>query len=181
MILKLSVIWIEMVYLINFIFMRRCVYKNNKKSFGFNYLGLSFNNIVVRNCTPIDSFYTECSQSSDDGSECIAYTDPIRMIFNQQRLSQLGQMGLDAWLDSLRNTKKDPLAELRKKCSDADLKEMIKSRHIQQPSEVMAWVQYCQSNMQTFESEVAKKVEARQAEEAAKLATTKENVEIKSE
>lgn len=145
---------------------------------GFNYFGTSFQNLVVREATPVDMFYVEKSKSADDGRECVAFTDPIRMLFNQKRLNQLGQMGVDAWLDSLRNTKKDPLAELRKKCSDSDLKDMIKSRHLQQPSEIMAWVQYCQANMNTFETEVAKMVEARQAEEAAKMATTKKEIVV---
>lgn len=155
--------------------MRRNI-KRCTNRIGFTYESLSFGNVVVREPNPVDQFYFERTKSADDGCECIAYTDPIRMLFNQQRLSSIGSMAVENWLDSLKNLKNDPLAELRKKCSDSDLKQLIKSRHIQQPSEIMAYAKYCQDNMTEFESEVSKLVAARQAEEDAKK--TKESVNV---
>lgn len=160
--------------------MRRCKYKEGERRIGFNYFGLSFNNVVVREVTPVDQFYFEKTKSSDDGEECIAYVDPIRMLFNQQRLDNLGSMAVENWLNSLKGTNADPLSELREKCSDADLLRMIKSRHIQQPSEVMAWVQYTQDNMAEFEAEAAKLLQERQAQELEKE-TEKVDVPPKSE
>lgn len=161
--------------------MRRCNYKNGTRRIGFNYYGVSLNNVVVREATPVDQFYFEESVSADDGNKCVAFCDPIRMLFNQQRLNNLGAMAVENWLNAMKNTKNDPLAELRKKCSDADLLQMIKSRHIQQPSEVMAWVQYTQSNMAQFEAEVASILQAREVEEQAKNSAQKVEVPPKTE
>lgn len=141
--------------------------KDNK--IGFHFEGLSLKNVVVREANPVDSFYIEETISSDDDKKCVAHTDPIRMLFNQERLNKLGNMAVEQWLNSLQNFKKDPLAELRAKCSDEDLKAMIKYRHLQQPSEIMAWAEYCQANMDTFNAEVQKLVQARQEEEAKKV------------
>lgn len=133
---------------------------------GFNFEGVTFQNVVVREATPVDQFYFEETIASDDNQKCIAFVDPIRMLFNQQRLSRIGSTAVDAWITSMFNFKKDPLKELRKNCSDSDLRDLIKSRHIQQPCELMAYAQWCQDNMETFKSEVSKLVAEKQAKEA---------------
>lgn len=156
--------------------MRRKLYRS-ANTIGFKYENLSFVNVIVREANPVDVFYFERTKSSDDGKTCIAFTDPIRMLFNQQRLNQLGSMAVDQWIDSMKNFKTDPLAELRAKCSDSDLKQLIKSRHIQQPSEIMAYAKYCQDNMSYFNQEVAKLVAERQAKEKVNAESKdKENV-----
>lgn len=139
------------------------------KHIGFTLDGVSFKNVVVREQSPIDEFYFEKTKSSDDGKECISFTDPIRMLFNQQRLSRLGSTAVQAWLDSLAQHKNDSLAEIRAKCSDEDLISLIKSRHIQHPCEIMAYLEECNRNMETFSNEVQKLVAARQAEEQTKV------------
>lgn len=144
--------------------MKRIYIKRIDNKIGFNMLGLSLQNIVVREANPVDSFYFEKTISSDDGKECVSYTDPIRMLFNQERIYKMGSMAVQQWLESLKNTKKDPLAELRSKLSDDDLCAMIKSRHIQQPSEIMAYVEQCKTNIDFFNSEVKKLMEAKQVE-----------------
>lgn len=141
--------------------MRRFLSHRDNKA-DYNYIGLSFQNIVVREQTPIDEFYFEKSFSSDDAHECIHVTDPIRMLFNQQRLSKIGSTAVDAWLDSLKQKSIDPLAEMRSKCSDADLKAIIKSRHIQQPCELMAYVEECNANMDSFNKQVQEYLQAQQ-------------------
>lgn len=147
---------------------RRTLFRFQNK-IGFNFEGLTFKNIVVRESNPIDQFYFEKTIASDDSRECVAFTDPIRMLFNQERINKLGTMAVQQWLESLKNLKKDPLAELRAKCTDEDLCALIKSRHIQQPSEIMAYVEYCKNNMDVFNSEVQKIVAQRQFEESKKI------------
>lgn len=160
--------------------MKRRLLKRENNVIGFNFDGVTFQNVVVRECTPVDQFYFEKTTASDDGKECVAFVDPIRMLFNQQRLSRIGSTAVDAWLTSMFNSKKDPLKELRKNCTDADLRDLIKSRHIQQPSELMAYAQWCQDNMETFKSEVSKLVAEKQAKEAEAKASaeTSSSVEI---
>lgn len=166
-----------MAYHIKLYIMRRYLNRNDNK-IGFNFEGLSFQNIVVREVTPVDEFYFQRSISSDDSKECIAFTDPIRMLFNQQRLQQLGSTAAAAWLDSLKNFNQDPFAEIRSKCSDADLKSIIKSRHIQQPSELLAYADWCKNNIDMFNSEVQKLIEARDTEIKAREAQRKAKDEL---
>lgn len=149
--------------------MKRNFITRESNKIGFNFGGLTFKNVVVREANPIDQFYFEKTIASDDSRECVAFTDPIRMLFNQERINKLGTMAVQQWLESLKNLKKDPLAELRAKCTDEDLCALIKSRHIQQPSEIMAYVEYCKNNMDVFNSEVQKIVAQRQFEESKKI------------
>ena len=138
--------------------MRRVLLRKSNK-IGFSFENLSHKNVVVREASTMDMFYTEESVSADDNKKCVAYTDPIRMLFNQQRLNSIGTSAVNQWLDSLKNFKKDPLAEIRAKCTDAELKAMIKSRNIQQPSEIMAWAEWCQENVDLFNKELQKVIE----------------------
>lgn len=159
--------------------MKRRLLKRKNNKIGFNFEGVTFQNVVVRETTPVDQFYFEKTIASDDNQKCVAFVDPIRMLFNQQRLSRIGSTAVDAWLTSMFNSKKDPLKELRKNCKDSDLRDLIKSRHIQQPCELMAYAQWCQDNMEKFKSEVSKLIAEKQANEAeAKAnAVTSESVE----
>lgn len=138
--------------------MRRVLLRKSNK-IGFSFENLSHKNVVVREASTMDMFCTEVSVSADDNKKCVAYTDPIRMLFNQQRLNSIGTSAVNQWLDSLKNFKKDPLAEIRAKCTDAELKAMIKSRNIQQPSEIMAWAEWCQENVDMFNKELQKVIE----------------------
>lgn len=159
--------------------MRR-VLKRKDNVIGFKFENLSFQNVVVREKSLVDSFYFEETVSSDDNKKCIAFTDPIRMIFNEQRLKSVGTGAVAAWIDSLKNFKVDPLAEIRSKCSDEELKQMIKSRMIQQPSEIMAWAKQCTENLDQFNnelSEAAKILQQQQADEALKKAESGKPVE----
>lgn len=134
--------------------MKRNFISHSENVIGFNSDGLTFQNIVVRDVSPVDEFYTEKTVSSDDGKECTAFVDPIRMLFNQQRLSRIGSTAIQSWLDSLARNKNDTLAQLRSKCSDDELISIIKNRNIQQPSELHAWLEMCNSDMDKFNSEL---------------------------
>ena len=87
--------------------------------------------------SPVDEFYTE-SVIPVDGSECVFHVDPLIMLFNQQRIDNLGSLTAKQFLDSLQQ-KESSLSELRKKCSDDDLMAMMKSRYLQTPSEIMSY------------------------------------------
>lgn len=144
--------------------MRRFI-SHKKNTINYNSAALTFQNIVVREITPVDEFYFDKSVSSDDGNECIHVTDPIRMLFNQERLNRIGTTAVENWIDSLKAKKNDPLAELRSKCSDADLKAVIKSRHIQQPCELMAYVDSCNSDIEKFNKHLQDYLTAQQQQQ----------------
>ena len=90
-----------------------------------------------------------------DGSTAISYSDPIYLLFNQQRLEKNGSFAIQQWLQSLQSSSSSQLSQLRSKCTDEDLISMIKSRHIQSPSELKSWLDYCSSNIEQFNSELA--------------------------
>lgn len=131
---------------------------------------------IIREPSIVDEFYKEHAEPSDDKNPSVSMVDPLYILFNQERLDNLGQMGAKAFIDGLQK-RSSSLEELRKQCSDDDLMCMIKSRHLQSPAEIVAWCRYMQSNIDTFNSEVKKIVDARTAEMEAKKAEASANVE----
>lgn len=129
----------------------------------------------VREPSLVDEFYKEEITQGD--TPVVVYSDPIYMLFNQQRLDKLGKGAVDMFINSLSQSGSNPLAELRKECSDDDLLTMIKSRHLQQPSEILAWARYMQQNVSDFQSEIAKLAAEKQAEIAAQQVVTQPNAE----
>lgn len=109
---------------------------------------------VFRQSSQVDQFYREEGISSTTGKKVVFYRDPLIMLFNQQRLNKLGLDGVTHYVESLMQQSNNPLSELRKNCSDADLLATIKSRHLQSPSEILAWSRYMSRNMKEFETAV---------------------------
>lgn len=126
----------------------------------------------------VTSFYKEESVSTETGEPIVEYHDPIYMLFNQQRLSRLGAGAIDMWMQQMYQSKANPLAELRKECSDEDLVSMIKSRHLQSPSEILSWSRLMTAKMDEFKTEVAKLVALKEVD---KTDTSESNVEPKPE
>lgn len=127
-----------------------------------------------RQASLVDSFYVNEVENAD-GTKAKTYIDPIYMLFNQERLNSIGNDAVQQWLKSLENFKDNPLRELRSKCSDDDLMTMIKSRHLQQPCEILAWARYMQANMDEFTENVRNVVAEKKA--AEKVATEQTKVE----
>lgn len=113
---------------------------------------------VMREPSVVDEFYFESHKPSDDCIESVSVVDPIIMLFNQQRLNNMGSASAQAFLDSLA-PKSDSLSELRKKCTDEQLVTMIKSKYLQSPAEILAWCRYMDSNVKEFNAELQKLVE----------------------
>lgn len=137
--------------------------KENSKNVKFS-TKHTIKHTVLREDSLVDEFYTEPCTPANDSMGSVSYVDPIYMLFNQDRLNNLGQMGLQSFLESF-SKKHDSMEELRKQCSDEDLASLIKSKHLQSPSEISAWCRYMQHNIDEFNAEVQKIVEAKQAEE----------------
>lgn len=123
---------------------------------------LNLGNQVVRTPDPTDDFYFEEFEDTQTTKtcKCVAHPDPLYMLFNQERLTRLGTTSASAFIESFMQYKDNGLSELRKQCSDDQLLTMIKSRHLQAPSEILAWSRYMNSNMEEFTAEVKKLQEA---------------------
>ena len=116
---------------------------------------------ILRQKSAVDEFYHENHKPAFDKLESVSYVDPIIMLFNQERIDNLGSMAAKELLDSLAN-KSDSIVELRKKCSDEELLSMIKSRYLQTPSEIMAYCRYIEGNVDSFNAELKQLVEHQQ-------------------
>lgn len=110
--------------------------------------------VVARESSHVDEFYKVNGVSSDSGVSGVHYVDPIYLLFNQKRLEQMGSDSALDYLKSMINGGSDSLSELRSKCSDEDLLATIKSRHLQSPSEILAWSRYMSNNMNKFNAAV---------------------------
>lgn len=109
---------------------------------------------IVRTPSLVDEFYTETIGTNDDKKPIVRFVDPIYMLFNQDRLSHLGAENVQLWLDSLISSGNHEIDELKSKCSDEQLTQMIKSRHLQSPSEILSWCRYMNDNIKEFNEEV---------------------------
>lgn len=78
---------------------------------------------------------------NDDDVPLRVRVDDIYLLFNQSRLSLVGKDSVNAWLDSLRSS-----TPVSPKLSDDDLINLVKSRHIQSMSELMAYSHYLTDN-----------------------------------
>lgn len=143
--------------------------ENTEQNIQFNST-VGMKQMILREPSIVDEFYFEKSKNLDDKEESVSVVDPIIILFNQQRLDNMGSSAAKAFIDSLA-PKSNPLQELRKNCSDEDLSSMIKSRHLQSLAEILAWSRYMKNNIDEFNTEVQRLVEARQAEEQKKSET----------
>lgn len=138
--------------------------KNVKSVMMLHVENFDLKNIVLRQPEIVDNFCREVVQDTD-GKEIVRIVDPVHVLLNQERLNKtLGNTAAQSFIDSFRNQPQDPFAELRAKCSDEDLISMLKSRHLQAPCEILAWTKYMKSNIDTFNAEVQKLIEAKQVE-----------------
>lgn len=150
--------------------------KQNAENISFN-KEVGLKHCILREPSVVDEFYHETTAPSDDSKKSVSVCDPIIILFNQQRLDNMGTTAAKAFIDSL-VPKSNELSELRKKCSDDDLMSMVKSRHLQSPAEILAWCRYMNDNVEIFNSEVAKLVAQQEAEKAQ---TTQVETEAKTE
>lgn len=95
-----------------------------------------------------------------DGSSVYFVDSDLILLFNQERLQSLGQTAMIEYLNSIA-PQSDSLAELRKNCSDEELLSMVKSRHIQSRSDLLAWSKYLDSELD-HSKDVAEKLKVSQ-------------------
>lgn len=108
-------------------------------------------NSAIREASILDHF-EDILISPDDGAEYTVLHDDIYMLFNQQRLSKiLSPIELSNYIESLNNRS---LNSLKSNFTDEQLFQFIKSRHIQSPSELLAWSQYLADNYEEVVNEI---------------------------
>lgn len=89
----------------------------------------------------IDSFLVQKHESVADGVPSIRVTSDIYMLFNQQRLDRMSREAVISHFNDM-VVNNPQLTALKSKLTDDQLISLVKSRYIQQPSELLAWSMY---------------------------------------
>lgn len=142
---------------------------NQKRNIKFKEFGIE--TAQSRQPSLVDDFYYREIECSISGKKLVRVSHPLYMLFNQERLDRLGPAALQRWIDSLNEAGNSSLNEVKKKCSNEDLLAMVKSRHIQHPSELERYINSLSERAEFFNSEIARIV----AEEKAAKETVSEN------
>lgn len=95
--------------------------------------------------------------TNSDGSERVILGSDVTLLFNQERLNQLGTDTLNKFIDMMNNYPSDKMAELRSKVSDEDMFKFIKSRNYQSLGELKSWCKYLSDNLDVELDEYAKR------------------------
>lgn len=124
----------------------------NKRRYGNNkQLKNGFRDVKISSVyTPslVDDFMFE-----EHADSSFTFTSDITMLFNQKRLDKLSLQSLISHFDDIQQ-KNDSLRELRSKLSDSQLSQLIKSRYIQTPSELIAYSEYLVSQTSHLDAEL---------------------------
>lgn len=123
--------------------------------------------VVLYEGTPVDFFL---SQQVDEN--LYAVTNPLIMLLNQKRLSSVPDKVLEDWFSvgALPDNYRDKL-------TDEQRFDLIKSRYIQSPSELKAYIDYLDS---TILSEKAKLEAAAYAKKQEELRLAREQADVKA-
>lgn len=92
----------------------------------------------------VDSFLFHKHENPVDGVPSVRCTSDIYMLFNQQRMDRLSREAVLQHFEQM-SISHPSLTELKKKLSDDQLISLVKSRYIQQPSELLGWSMYLNS------------------------------------
>lgn len=95
----------------------------------------TINNTVVVESRPIDSLNVI---EQEDGS--VRVVSDVTLLFNMERLQEvLGEDNIRSLVHSMQTDPKSPYSDGR--FTDEQLLQQIKSRYIQRPSEIRAWME----------------------------------------
>lgn len=155
-----------MVYLIKCNVMIKFVFKQYKPT-----------NVVQRISTPIDDFHFDEISPSHSVGKAVVVSNPLCVIFNAKRLSSVGDINIQDWIDSMDKSHSDSLKELRSKLSDEDLISLLRSRYCQSPCEISQWTEYLVSTSKKFNEEVQSMIEQLNAQNSESSDEVQSSVE----
>lgn len=92
----------------------------------------------------MDNFICQKEVTPYDDKESIRMTSDIYMLFNQQRLDRMSRENLTEYFNNMA-VRDSSFSSLKKRLTDDQLVSVVKSRYIQQPSELLAWSRYLNS------------------------------------
>ena len=106
--------------------------------------------IILSSPTPVTQLLLDnCTDIKD--TKVWFKTSDIDLLFNQQRLDNLGIDQINNWLSSLSSSQS---SALKGKYSDHELIALCKSRHIQSPQELLNWSEYLTTQYENIKIDV---------------------------
>lgn len=132
--------------------------------------GLPTDSFVFRESDPTDMFYIEEDSCAITGEKCVVITNPLSALLNQNRLDKLANLGadnLDKWLNQIKSnvSQQSQMSELMQQFTNDEIRSMIRSRHIQSPSELENYMKWASENLDAFHERVQSEAAKLQADE----------------
>lgn len=129
---------------------------------------------------PTEQFRFERCGEPDDPNCSIRIRSDVSMLLHATDMAKkYGQNFVQSMID-LKRPKSSPVQEFMDKMSDAQILDTVKSRHLQSPSELLAWSEYLTEQAKSLELE-AERLAAEQAATEQAAAAESQSVESQSE
>lgn len=120
---------------------------------------------IVLEELPTEQFRFE--RSGTEENECIRIRSDISMLLHAADMAKkYGSNFVQSVMD-MRRPKSSPIQSQMDQMSDAQILDTIKSRHLQSPSELIAWSEYLMDQVKDLEQEAERLSVEKQAETAA--------------
>ena len=123
--------------------------------------------------------FERCGEVDDPDCPVRIRSDVSMLLHAADMAKKYGSNFVQSMIDSKR-PKSSPIQESMDKMSDAQILDTIKSRHLQSPSELIAWSEYLIDQAKTVEQEAERLALEKASVEAASSAES-ETVEFQSE
>ena len=102
---------------------------------------IDYNNTEFYQPSMVDDFLFAKNDAPYSDAPSVTITSDITMLFNQKRLDKMTLENLVRHFDSMAE-RSSKFADLRSKLSDDQLCNIVKSRYIQSPSELLSYSEY---------------------------------------
>lgn len=109
---------------------------------------------VIRTVSPVEPFYRTEVSPSKATDVAVKYVNDVSLVFNQQRLDKTTLGRFTEMLNKAPGN--SVLQSVRKKMTDSQLHQFVKSRYCQSMSELQAWAKYLDIKLQDEAASVKK-------------------------
>lgn len=106
---------------------------------------------IVLEELPTEQFRFE--KAGTDDNECVRIRSDVSMLLHASDMAKKYGAGFAQSMIDMRRPKSSPIQSQMDQMSDAQILDTIKSRHLQSPSELIAWSEYLIDQAKSIEDE----------------------------
>lgn len=128
---------------------------------------------IVLEELPTEQFRFE--KTGTDDNECVRIRSDVSMLLHASSMAKKYGTGFVQSMIDMRRPKSSALQSQMDQMSDAQILDTIKSRHLQSPSELIAWSEYLLEQAKDIEQEAKQEAERLAIEKEASAAATLES------